>query len=303
MMISRMKARYAGLAALLLAAPLLAAPSVAATRKIDQHQAADANGTVEIQNISGSVQVAGWDKPEVSVTGHIGDQVERVDLTGDGHRTVVHVVLPSGSHWGGDGSAELVVHVPKASALEVSLVSADLDISGVSGPQEMRSVSGTIQSSGGSVARVNTVSGDVQVSVANGAGAEVETVSGDVNVEGAGGDVSVQTVSGGGKLTLGSIYKFRLRTVSGDFTISTGLGAGADVDADSVSGDLKLALKDLAGAEFDLRTLSGDIDSCGGPEVVRAKYGPGSRLTYSTGDAKARVHLSSKSGDLSLCAK
>ena len=136
MMNSRTQAPFLGALFSLLALALLPAQSDAAARNIDQHQAADPNGTVEIQNVAGSVEVSGWDKPEVSVTGQIGERVERVDLTNDGHRTIVHVVLPSGSTWGGDGSARLVVHVPKASALEVSLVSADLDVTGVSGAQQ-----------------------------------------------------------------------------------------------------------------------------------------------------------------------
>ncbi len=300
---SRTTAPYLGLLSLALASLWLPSTALAAMRSIDEHQAADPSGTVEIQNVSGSVQVSGWDKPEVSVTGQIGDRVEKVDLTGDGHRTVVHVVLPSGNIWGGDGSARLVVHVPKASALEVTLVSADLDVSGVSGAQQMRSVSGAIKSSGGATARVNTVSGDVHVAVTNDAGAEIESVSGDVEVDGAGGDVSTRSVSGGGKLSLGKVSRLRLRTVSGDFTITGRLAAGGEAEAESVSGDLKLSLTDSPGAEFDLQTLSGSIDSCAGPTASHAKYGPGTRLSYSTGDAKAKVKLSSKSGVLSLCAK
>ncbi len=293
------------LGALLAALLATAAPAgvLAATRNIDQHQAADPKGTVEIINVAGSVQVSGWDKPEVSVTGQIGDRVERVDLTSSGNHTTLRVVLPSGSSWGGDGSARLVVHVPIASGLEVSLVSADLEVSGVSGAQQIRTVSGSIQSAGGAQTRVNTVSGDVHVTTANESPAEIESVSGDVIVDGAGNDVSVQTVSGDGHLTLGSVSKFRLRTVSGDFVVNARLSPAASFDGDSVSGDLNIGLKDNPGAEYDLQSLSGDIDSCNGHEAEHSKYGPGSRLTFTVGDGKARVHLSSKSGDLSVCAK
>ena len=276
---------------------------LAATRNIDQHQAADPKGTVEIVNVAGSVQVSGWDKPEVSVTGQIGDRVERVDLTSSGNRTTLRVILPSGSNWGGDGSARLVVHVPIASGLEVSLVSADLEVSGVSGAQQIRTVSGSIQCAGGAQTRVNTVSGDVHVTTANESPAEIESVSGDVTVDGAGNDVSVQTVSGEGQLTLGTVSKFRLRTVSGDFVVTARLAPAANFDGDSVSGDLNIGLKDNPGAEYDLQSLSGDIGSCNGHEAEHSKYGPGSRLTFTVGDGKARVHMSSKSGALSLCAK
>ncbi len=300
---SRTQSPFLGVLFSIYSVALLPAQSSASMRSVDQHQAADPNGTVEIMNVAGSVQVSGWDKPEVSVTGQIGERVERVDLASDGHRTTVHVVLPSGSNWGGDGSARLVVHVPKTSALDVSVVSADLDVTGVSGAQQVRSVSGTVQCAGGAATRINTVSGNVHITVTNDATAEIESVSGEIALDGAGGDVSVQTVSGGGHLTLGSVSKFRLRTVSGDFSISARLAAAANVESDSVSGDLKVSLKDSPGAEYDLQTLSGSIDSCGGAQVVRSKYGPGSRLTFSAGDGKGQVHLSSKSGDLSLCAK
>lgn len=275
----------------------------AATRNIDQHQAADPRGTVEIINIAGSVQVSAWDKAEVAVTGQIGDRVERVDLTSSGNHTTLRVVLPSGSNWGGDGAAHLVVHVPMASGLDVSLVSADLEVNGVSGAQQIRTVSGSVQCAGSSQTRVNTVSGEVHVRTANESPAEVESVSGDVTVEGAGSDVSVQTVSGDGHLALGSVGKFRLRTVSGDFVVTARLAPAASVEADSVSGDLRIELKDNPGAEYDLQSLSGEIGSCSEHEPEHSKYGPGSRLTFTVGDGKSRVHMSSKSGDLSLCAK
>jgi hypothetical protein len=275
----------------------------ASTRTIDQHQAAEPQGSVEIINVAGSIQVSGWDKPEVSVTGEIGERVERVELTGSGNRTTLRVILPSGNHWGGDGSARLTVHVPKASALEVSLVASDLDVAGVSGAQQLRTVSGGVRSVGGAAARINTVSGAVNLSVANQAGAEVESISGDLTVEGAGGDVSVQTVSGNGRLALGSVAKLRLRTVAGKFSISASLAAGARLEGESVSGDLTLALKNAPGAEFDLQTLSGDITNCDGPGPQHPTYGPGSRLRFTSGDGKAEVHLSSKSGNLDLCTR
>src|SRR6185437_8548436 len=83
----------------------------ASTRSIDQHQPADPAGTVEIVNVAGEIDVSGWDRPEVSVTGEVGDRVDRVELTHSDHHTVVRVVLPQGigTHFGGDGSAHLSI--------------------------------------------------------------------------------------------------------------------------------------------------------------------------------------------------
>ncbi|HEY3730053.1 MAG TPA: DUF4097 family beta strand repeat-containing protein [Steroidobacteraceae bacterium] len=287
----------------LLAALVCIHPAQAAARSVDQHQAADPNGTVEIINVAGSVQVRGWDRSEVAVSGEIGASVDRVELQSSGTRTTVRVVGPGGSHWGGDGSARLSVHVPSHSALNASLVSADLTVEGVTGAQQLRSVSGSIKSDGGGTARINTVDGGVTLSVPANTNAEVVTMSGDVTLKGAGGEVTINTVSGGGTLTLATLHSFRLRTVSGDFKIDGWLDPAAAVDVQSVSGDVQLDLSGAPKAQFDVHSLSGTIHNCNGPQAVQAQYGPGSRLSFTTGDGKAQVRMTSTAGELDLCAK
>ncbi|MGA3158824.1 MAG: DUF4097 family beta strand repeat-containing protein [Steroidobacteraceae bacterium] len=275
----------------------------AATHSIEQHQPADPAGNVEIVNVAGSVEVIGWDKPEVAVTGQIGDRVERVDLSGADKHLTVRVVLPLGSHWSGDDEARLTIHVPHMSSLSVSVVSADLKVSGVSGAQQIHSVSGKVTTDGGGNSRVSTISGDVRVSVPGGTPAEVSTVSGEVTVHGAEGEVSIKSVSGGGKLDLGTVTNFRLETVSGDFAIDAHLAPGAHFEASGVSSDLRADMAGGAGATYDLSTLSGDISNCTDPKAATSRFGPGSHLSYTTGDGKAAVQMSTKSGNLSLCSK
>src|SRR5580692_3467681 len=108
--------------ALILLVPFIAmsTPAGAAMRSIEQHQPADPSGTVEIINVAGSVDVIGWDKPEVSVTGQIGESVERIDVTGADKHLTIRVVLPISGHWSGDGDAQLTIHVPRQSSLTLS---------------------------------------------------------------------------------------------------------------------------------------------------------------------------------------
>jgi hypothetical protein len=279
--------------------------SQAASRAVDQQQAADPNGTVEIVNVAGSVTVTGWDRPEVAVTGQIGDRVDRVEISSSDHHTLVRVVLPHGIglHFGGDGSAHLTIRVPTHSDLEVSLVSSDLTVTGVSGPQQLRTVSGDIKTDGGAAAHITSVSGDVRLSTPTATAAQIETMSGDLTVNGPGGDVSISTVSGGGHLKLGALHSFRLSTVSGDFDIDAHLDDGGQFTTESVNGDIKVAFSGAPAAAFDLRSLSGDISNCTAQRATQSQFGPGSRLSFSTGDGQARVSMSSTSGDLSLCAR
>jgi hypothetical protein len=289
--------------ALLVPFMVLATPTMAATRSIEQHQSADPAGTVEIINVAGSVAVVGWDKPEVAVTGDIGERVERVDITGSDKHLTVRVVLPIGGHWSGDGAANLTVHVPQQSSLTLSLVSADLKVGGVSGSQQIHTVSGKVVSDGGGLTRINTISGDVQISLPSGTPADISTVSGHVVVRGGEGEVSVKSVSGDGQLTLGTLTNFHLETVSGNFSISARLASGSRFEASAVSGDLQADFAGVSGASYELSTLSGEISNCTEQKAISPRYGPGSHLSFTTGDGKASVELSSKSGNLRLCSK
>ncbi len=287
----------------------LAWPVAAATRSVDEHRPAEANGQVEIQNVAGRVEVLGWDKAEVAVTGTLGADVERLDVTSAGSRTSVHVVMHE-SHginigWNDGGEAKLVVHVPAGSSLTATLVSADLSVSGVAGNQELHTVSGDIKASVQREVRVQTVSGDVHLT----AGAEsrlldVKTVSGDLSVAGGAGEVTIRTVSGDGALTLGTLNRALVNTVSGDFTITAGLAADGRFEAESVSGDFRIQFAGgVPPAAYDLQSFSGDLSTCFGHKAAHEGYGPGSRLTFQEGAGSARVRVDTKSGDVTLCSK
>ena len=289
-----------------------APPAEAAERRsVDEHRAADPQGQVEIVNVAGRVDVLGWDKAEVAVSGTLDADVDKLDITTDGARTSIRVVLEhkGGVHLGighGDsGEANLVVHVPLKSSLKTSLVSADLVVKDLQGDQELQTVSGDVRSAAAREVRVHTVSGDVELT----AGAasrvlEIGTVSGDVKVTGGGGEVTVNTVSGDCHLSLGSVSRARLKTVSGDYTLSAGLAADGRLEVETVSGEVGIEFNGgLPPAEFDLQTYSGDLSTCFGKKPVKEGYGPGSRLSYREGAGTAKVRVDTKSGDVTVCAK
>jgi hypothetical protein len=282
----------------------LSLPALAATRNFSAQKSADPAGTVEIVNVEGMIEVSGWDQPTVEVTGTIGDRVERVDVTSSANRTTVRVVLPNGSSWTGDSEAHLKIRVPQKSSLEVSLVSADLRVSGVNGNQHLKAVSGDIQGDvGGGELQVDTVSGDVRLTAHNGHSAQIKTVSGDVTVSGTDGEFTLHTVSGDAMVTLGDLTRANLETVSGDISVTAGaLAAQGQLDADSVSGDLQVHFSATPDADVDVQSFSGDIRNCFGPKPVEQEYGPGSRLNFRSGKGGGRVHIDTKSGDVGLCA-
>ena len=275
-----------------------------AATSVDEHRPANPQGAVEIDNVAGLIDVQGWDKSEVAVTGTIGKDVERVDVTGDSNRTSIRVVLPRGMHFGvSDGEARLVIHVPTNSSVSASLVSSDLKVSAVHGALELRTVSGNISGEGGGDLRANDVSGDIHFTAMAAKRIEAKSISGNIVLTGGNTDIEANTVSGDAHLTLGTVSRARLRTISGAISATLAAAADAQIDGESVSGDIKLDFAGEPAADFDVRTLSGDIDNCFGPKPEEPRHGPGKRLTFKTGDTSARIHLTSNSGEVRLCAK
>ena len=199
------------------------------------------------------------------------------------------------------------MQIPAHSSLTASLVSADLSVTGVLGNQELRTVSGEVRTAAGHDVRVRTVSGDVRLTA--GAGSrlvEIATVSGDVTVSGGAGELEVNTVSGEGMLTVGTLTRAHVKTVSGDFSITADLAPDGRLEAESVSGDMKVIFAGaLPPAVFDLQSFSGKLSTCFGQKAAREGYGPGSRprLSFQEGAGSARVRIDTKSGDVSLCGK
>jgi hypothetical protein len=305
---------------LALAALLAAGPAFGDSRNIDLHQAADPRGQVEIDGVAGRVEVVGWERAEIAVSGTVGDRVDRVDLRADGDHATVHVVLRPRAIMGGDGSVDLVVHVPKMSLVRASLVSADLETHDLQGEQRLRTVSGAIKAQLARGGSVNSVSGDLNLS-ASGSGTpnggstpgasgaqgsrdstlDVETISGEVQLEGTVSELHVQTVSGDARLKLGLMSAAHLKTISGSLKFSGSLGPGGHFEAESVSGDLTIDFAATPAADFDVESHTGEIDNCFGPAPQTPRYGPGSHLVFRDGDGSGHVRLSTLSASIHLC--
>jgi hypothetical protein len=273
---------------------------VYAGREFRELRPADPQGSVEIVDISGGIELSGWDRPEIEVTGRSADILDRVRITVDGNQTVIHV-MPHGERGGDSDEARLTIHVPVKSSVSTSLVSANLKVSGLQGDVHLRTVSGDISGEVGGNLRVNTATGNVRMTARGAKSIEVKTISGDVQLTGGSGDVEVTTVSGNAKIDLGTLNRGRFKSISGNLSTSLSLAPDAELEGESVSGTIRFAFPTKPVAGFDIESFSGSIDNCFGPKAVKPKYGPGSRLEFKTGDGQARVRVETKSGDVHVC--
>ena len=291
----------AGLAAFFM---LACGQAALAGSAISERAPADPTGHVEISNTAGSVEVSGWARNEVEVTGTLGDGVERLEFSRSGKLTRVKVILPNRSSR--VESTQLVVKVPAASSLFVNTVSADVRAQGVRGSQRLQTISGDIGAQAAAEdVECKTVSGNVEV---KGSGQRsmltVTTVSGDAKVSHVAGEVNGNTVSGSFTITAGETSRSRLRSTSGDIGLAGKLDADARIDFESISGDVRLDLLGPVAAEFDVSSFNGEIRNCFGPKAVRtSEYAPGTELRFREGAGTARVRIKTLNGGIAICNK
>jgi DUF4097 and DUF4098 domain-containing protein YvlB len=267
----------------------------------DRQVAAEPRGVVDISNVSGRVEVKGWDRAEVSVHAELESGVERVDVSSERGHTIIKVVLAE--HFRG-GETELRVQVPKDSEVNVSAVSADVTSQGVLGIQRLNAVSGDLTAEiAGSDVEARTVSGEIRLKGhGQPARLRVSTVSGDVHLEHGAGDFEGNTVSGTLVVSLDTARSVRWRSTSGDLRFTGKLTRGATFEVSSVSGDLGVRAGADGGYEYEVSSFSGDISDCFNVQSERtSKYGPGSRLQGSLGQGAGHMRLKTMSGDIQLC--
>jgi hypothetical protein len=285
--------------ALVFTLALGAASANAEEGEIDQKVAATPRGVVRISNVAGVVNVTGWNRSEVEVRGRYWGTVQRVDVFSDNGRVSVKAIY----RHGGRGGADLDIHVPEGTDLDVTTTSADVETSRLNGPQRINTVSGAIRSDFAKDFEGKTVSGDMRLRGDSKVGdVRVETVSGDVILERAGGELDAETTSGDLFLDIRDGTMVRMRTTSGDLSLRGTLQKDATVFVETISGDVTLRVKPAAGLDYEAVTFSGDLGNCFGKQAERAnRHGPGKRLLGTTGDGQARLRVKSMSGDVALC--
>jgi len=267
----------------------------------------DARGTVEVANVRGRIEVVGWSRNMVAVTGTLGED-SRLVFEGSGGRVVLKVERV-GEKKGGwlrwnNGPSEdslLKVHVPATASLELDAVSADILVSGISASDRLKmdSVSGDadVEADTGRL-DINTVSGDVVFS-GQADRANADSVSGDLRLQGLSGDLNIETVSGDVKVSESRLRQIDGGTVSGDLEFIVELVGNATVDVESMSGEVTLDLPASLSATVNAESFSGSLHADFPVDIID-ESGPGSRMRGKLGSGDARIEIESFSGDVRL---
>jgi DUF4097 and DUF4098 domain-containing protein YvlB len=281
------------------AAAAFAAGVALAQTPIDETRPAGPNDRIEISNVNGSVDVQGWDRNEVRVSGTLGRNADRFVFEHKDDDTAIKVFVPK-SGWMG-GSSNIVVQAPATNAVRVECISGSIEVRDMRADLELNSTSGSV--------RVSNCAGDV----------EAESVSGSVQIEGDFGDVEARSNSGSVKVRTvrdevrassfsGSVEveavapkRVECESHSGSVAYIGGLAPEAKLNASTHSGSVKLRLPADVSARVRAETFSGAINNnLNDAKADRPPHGPGATLNTKFGTGSANIDASAFSGSVTF---
>jgi len=247
----------------------LGAASSAAAQDFQKSYQLGPNGSIRIENVSGNIQIAGYDGSAVTVSafkeGRDRDQVEVEDLS-TGDRVALRARYPENCRRC-NASLRFEVRVPRSSRLNFD--------------------------------KITTASGDISATDVAGR-LKLNTASGDITLQNAGGEIEVATASGNLKVTNAS-GTVSAASASGDVDVEIARLEGTrDLRFSSASGDVRVRLPNDLDARVSLATASGNIETDFPIEVKRQEYGPGVTARGQLGSGARSLRVSTASGDVSL---
>lgn len=272
---------------LLVAGWLLSATVVAPDTTVELRR----GDRVVVQGLSGHVEVRGWDRESVSVTGPGGGEVS---LRREGTR----VVVDPGVGRGRERQAALEIQVPAWAEVEVQGVSLEVRVVGTAAAVQVRTVVGDIVAQGTSgPLSLSAVDGGIEVRDARGR-VTVRSREGDVTVIGAEGVVEAVTVSGDVRLERVRGSEVRGETLAGNLTFHGSLSPGGSYRFAVHSGDAVVTVPADTGARVRVSTFEGEFTS-DFPVTLR-RYGGRGTFDFTLGDGGASLEIQVFDGGIRL---
>ncbi|MFT4714144.1 MAG: DUF4097 and DUF4098 domain-containing protein YvlB [Candidatus Azotimanducaceae bacterium] len=277
-----------------------------------------ADGRVKITVERGDLEVRGWSKKEVKVTGKLDERTKKFIFDVDGDDTIIAVRLPSGHQRGGrENGSDLIVYLPENSEVDIGSVSTDIELDNLKGGVDLGTVSGDVTASS-LAGRITLASVSGEIDLRNAEGRIVaksvsgnvdarkikgehrlSSVSGELLIRNAEGDFDLKTVSGDIELIDVIFSKLDGGSVSGDLDIEAEMLARGSVEFETVSGSIRIEFLKDADARFDLETASGSIiNRITSDRPKKSKYIRDEILRFKAKNGSGDVTLSTRSGDI-----
>jgi DUF4097 and DUF4098 domain-containing protein YvlB len=241
---------------------------------------------LSVENLNGSVEISGWDRDTIEVTGAKYAATEdllkatRIDIQQSADGVQIRTIRPSGPH--GNVGARYTIHVPRRVELD-RIVSSN-------GHVEARDLDGA--------ARIRTSNGAVRVNNSKGA-LDVETSNGGIDVNDHVGAVTGRTSNGHIRVDLSNPEQgkpVRLESSNGGVTLKMRSLNGNSIRVSTSNAKIDLTLPENANAQLRASTSNGsfhtDLPVQGSISKNRADGKIGSGGPY--------VELTTSNGSISL---
>ena len=206
-------------------------------------------GRLAVENFNGSVEVFGWDKDSVEVSGTKYASTEdllrsiRIDIQAAADAVRIRTDRPA---MRGNYGARFTIHVPRKCEIErIGSSNGSIRLEDVDGPARLRTSNGAIRASrvGGAV-EAQTTNGRIEMVAIKG-NAIMRTSNGSVRGEDLQGNVETSTTNGGITIALDQAREVRANTTNGSITVRLPENAGVSVQANTSNSSIT--------SDFDVR--------------------------------------------------
>lgn len=203
---------------------------------------------ISITNLTGTVVIRGWDRPQVEAvyviaSPHIEIDTEQVPPQGEAEKIQLATHLLNRSLQGSDAKVDYTLEVPMGASLEIRNPQGSVRIDSLSGDTWVQSVGGDIYISG--------TSGQV---IAHSLGGEIE-------IDRAAGYVEASSVTGNLKFVSPTSSQIHASTTSGQISYQGKLVPAGDYVMSTYSGDIDFLCPPSSSFELNARSVHGKLDN------------------------------------------
>ena len=230
-----------------------------AQQKVQVGRAVTSTASLRLFAAVGELQVIGWDRDSVDLTGVVqnGSRVESAGGAPGQKATGMKMFVEAPDESGGR-EGKLVLHVPRGARLWLKTGSANIDVAGLTGGLDLNVVGGSITVHGNPrELRAESMDGNVTID-GSPEWLRAKTATGDITMRG-GQDVGASTISGTIRASGGEVERAKLESTTGAISFYSVLARGASVELESHSGAIDIFFPARSDVELDAATITGTI--------------------------------------------
>lgn len=279
--------------------------------KFEQTVSLARDGKVSLKNISGDIEVESWDKAEVKIEAKKISRAStlekakenaakvKIEVIEEGNTLRIETKYPELSIKSLNVSIDYHLLIPDKVAVKIKSVSGDVTLQQIGGAIEVDVVSGDIEvMKADKGVDCKSVSGDLELRGING-DAFLKTVSGDIILGKMNGSIEAESVSGDIELIdVSGARVVRGNALSGSITYQGDINPEGRYELKSHSGEIEMVLPSNAAFDLEASTFSGDIES-DFEIMVSGKFSK-KKIQGTVNGGGAVVILKAFSGDIDL---